>query len=74
MDLSLLNEGRELTDTLIDAMYSQVRDFFGHKPRTHRKQARQQLLAVAMKKASDFQDLQSYQVVAWASQGQCCQC
>jgi hypothetical protein len=44
-DLSLLNvdavfsEGvaRELTETLIDAMHSQVRESFGHKPRTHRK-------------------------------------
>jgi hypothetical protein len=49
-DLSLLNEARESTETLIDAMHSQVRDTFGHKPRTHRKQARQQFLAVAKKK------------------------
>jgi IS5 family transposase len=31
-------------------MHSQVRDTFCHKPRTHRKQARQQFLAVAKKK------------------------
>jgi IS5 family transposase len=49
-DLSLLNEARELTETLIDAMHLQVRESFGHKPRTHRKQARQQFLAVAKKK------------------------
>ena len=49
-DLSLLNEGRELTETLIDAMHSQIRAPFGHKPRTHRKKARQQFLAVAKKK------------------------
>jgi len=49
-DLSLLNEARELTEVLIDAMHSQVRDTFGDKPRTHRKQARQQFLAVAKKK------------------------
>ena len=49
-DLSLLNEARELTETLITTMHSQVRDAFGHKPRTHRKQARQQFLAVAKKK------------------------
>ena len=49
-DLSLLNEARELTEALIDAMHSQARDSFGHKPRTHRKQARQQLLDVAKKK------------------------
>jgi len=51
-DLSLLNEARELTETLIDAMILQVRESFGHKPRTHRKQARQQFLAVAKKKRS----------------------
>jgi transposase, IS5 family len=49
-DLSLLNEARELTETLIDAMHLQVSESFEHKPRTHRAQARQQLLAVAKKK------------------------
>ena len=49
-DLSLLNEAREVTEILIDAMHPQVRENFGHKPRTHRKQARQQFLAVAKKK------------------------
>jgi hypothetical protein len=49
-DLSLLNEAREVTEILIDAMHPQIRDRFGHKPRTHRKQARQQFLAVAKKK------------------------
>jgi hypothetical protein len=49
-DLSLLNEVREVTEILIDAMHPQVRESFGHMPRTHRKQARQQFLAVAKKK------------------------
>ena len=49
-DLSLLNEAREVTEILIDAMHPQIRDQFGHKPRTHRKQAWQQFLAVAKKK------------------------
>jgi transposase, IS5 family len=49
-DLSLLNEAREVTEILIDAMHPQIRDQFGHKPRTHRKKARQQFLAVAKKK------------------------
>jgi hypothetical protein len=31
-------------------MHWQVRDTYGHKPRRHRKQARQQFLAVAKKK------------------------
>jgi hypothetical protein len=49
-NLSLLNEARELTETLIHAMHLQVRESFSHKPRTHRKQARKQFLAVAKKK------------------------
>jgi hypothetical protein len=49
-DLSLLNEAREVTEILIDAMHPQVRESFGHKPRTHRRKARQQFLAVAKKK------------------------
>jgi hypothetical protein len=49
-DLSLLNEAREVTEKLIDAMHPQIRQSFGEKPRTHRKKARQQFLAVAKKK------------------------
>jgi len=49
-DLSLLNEAREVTEILIDAMHPQIREHFGHKPRTHRRKARQQFLAVAKKK------------------------
>jgi len=49
-DLSLLNEAREVTERLIDAMHPLVRGLFGDKPRTHRKKARQQFLAVAKKK------------------------
>jgi hypothetical protein len=49
-DLSLLNEAREVTEILIDAMHPQVKENFGHKPRTHRRKARQQFLAVAKKK------------------------
>jgi len=49
IDLSLLNEARELTETLIDAMHSHLREPFDPKPRTHRKQASQQFLAVAKK-------------------------
>ena len=49
-DLSLLNEAREVTEKLIDAMHSQIREGFGPKPRTHRKKARQQFLSIAKKK------------------------
>jgi IS5 family transposase len=49
-DLSLLNEAREVTEKLIDAMHPQIRGSFGAKPRTHRKKARHQFLAVAKKK------------------------
>lgn len=47
-DLSLI-EAREVREKLIDAMHPQVRASFGDKPRTHRKRARQQFLAVAKK-------------------------
>lgn len=49
-DLSLLNEAREVTEKLIDAMHPPIRDEFSQKPRTHRKKARQQFLAVAKNK------------------------
>ena len=49
-DLSLHNEAREVTEKLIDEMHPPVRDGFGAKPRTHRRKARQQFLAVAKKK------------------------
>jgi transposase, IS5 family len=49
-DLSLLNEAREATEKLIYAMHGQVRDRFGHKPRTYRRKARKQFLAVAKQK------------------------
>jgi hypothetical protein len=49
-DLSLLNESREVTEKLIDAMHPPIREAFGQKPRTHRKRARQQFHAIAKKK------------------------
>ena len=50
MDPSLLNEAREATERMIDAMHPQIRETFGNRPRTQRKKARQQFLAVAKKK------------------------
>jgi hypothetical protein len=49
IDLSLLNEAREVTEILIDAMHPQMIESYGYKPRTHRKRARQQCFAVAKK-------------------------
>jgi hypothetical protein len=49
-DLSLLNEAREVTEKLIDAIHPQVRESFDRKPRGHRKKALQQFLAVTNKK------------------------
>jgi hypothetical protein len=39
-----------VTEKLIDAMHPSVRDGFGAKPRTHRRNARKQFLADAKKK------------------------
>ena len=75
-DLSLLNEAREVTEKLIDAMHPQVRASFGDKPRTHRKNARQQVLAVALAEGfceaveqatSHQQDPQGYSAAAGPS-------
>jgi len=50
VDLSLLNEAREVTEMLIDAMHPLIRDGFGPKPCTHRRKARREFLAVAKKR------------------------
>ncbi len=52
--LSLLDEASEVTEILHDRMHPEVRESFGLKPRTHRKQARQLLLALAKKKRPRF--------------------
>jgi hypothetical protein len=49
-DLSLHNEAKKVTERLIDAMHSLVRELFSDTPRTHRKKARQHFLAVAKRK------------------------
>lgn len=45
-DLSLLNEAREGTEAIVDALYEQVRTVVSHKPRTYRKEARREYLSV----------------------------
>jgi transposase, IS5 family len=45
-DLSLLNEAREGTEAVIDALYEQVRETVQHKPRTYREQVRREYLSV----------------------------
>ncbi len=46
-DLSLLNEAREHTERIIDALYRQVQEQVAQKPRTYRHKARQQYLHIA---------------------------
>jgi hypothetical protein len=46
-DLSLLNQAREHTEQIIDALYEQVRAQGVQKPRTYRRKARQQYLHIA---------------------------
>lgn len=46
-DLSLLNEAREHTERIIDALYAQVREQVAQKPRTYRRKARRQYLHIA---------------------------
>jgi IS5 family transposase len=49
-DLSLLHEARKVAEKMINAMHPQIKETFGNKPRTYRKNARQQFLAVSKKK------------------------
>lgn len=48
-DLNLLSEAREISERLIDTIYSQLLD--GKKPRTYRKVARKEYLQTAQKKS-----------------------
>lgn len=50
IDLSMLNEAREMTERMIDKMHRHVRDVCGFKPRTNHKKARYQFLVVAKQK------------------------
>jgi hypothetical protein len=46
-DLSLLNEARQGTEAIIDALYDQVRTVVQPKPRTYRNQARREYLSIS---------------------------
>jgi hypothetical protein len=46
-DLSLLNEAREHTETIIDLLYEQLKEEVEKKPRTYRQQARQEYWKIA---------------------------
>jgi transposase, IS5 family len=46
-DLSLLNEGREHSEVVIDVLYKQVSDEVEKKPRTYRQKARREYLKVS---------------------------
>jgi len=46
-DLNLLNQAREQTENIIDALYEQVKDQIPKKPRTYRRQARKAYLQIA---------------------------
>jgi len=46
-DIKLLNEAREQTETVIDALYKQVKEQLPKKPRTYRREARTTYLQIA---------------------------
>jgi IS5 family transposase len=46
-DIKLLNEAREQTEIVIDALYKQVKDQLPKKPRTYRREARTAYLQIA---------------------------
>jgi len=49
-DLGLLNSGREATEKIIDILYKPLKKELNKKPRTYRKRARKDYLAVAKKR------------------------
>jgi transposase, IS5 family len=52
-DFSLLNEAREKTEAIIDALYKQVREQLAKKPRTYRQEARKEYLKVAKQRQTN---------------------
>lgn len=58
-DLSLLNEAREKTESIIDILYDHVRDRMKVKPRTYRKVARKKYLAESKKRQVNKKTLRS---------------
>ena len=53
-DLSLLNEAREKTEEMIDAMHEPFISHLRKKPRTYRQKARKAYLAVAKQKKPGY--------------------
>ena len=49
-DLSLLNDAREWSERLIDALYGQIKGRLSCKPRTYRRVARRRYLSIARKR------------------------
>ncbi len=45
-DIKLLNQAREHTEQILDRLYEQVRDKLDRKPRTYRREARKNYLAI----------------------------
>lgn len=46
-DIKLLNQAREQTEKILDRLYEQVQDKFDRKPRTYRRRARKDYLAIS---------------------------
>jgi len=55
-DLGLLNSGREQTEKIIDILYKPLKKELKKKPRTYRKRARKDYLAVAKKRKPSNQE------------------
>jgi Transposase domain (DUF772). len=59
-DIKLLNESREQTEIVIDALYQQVKEQLPKKPRTYRREARTAYLQIAkQRKPNSQKDSQS---------------
>jgi len=58
VDLRLLNEARELTETIIDELFKQLQGKIDRKPRCNRDKARNLFLAVIKKKKPKKDEIQ----------------
>jgi len=57
-DLSLLNDGREKLEEIVDCLYEQVKEKYKTKPRTYRKNARKDYLKVEKQRKSKAKTIQ----------------
>ena len=56
-DIKLLNETREILEEVIDELYEQVKEKYKAKPRTYRKEARENYLVLAKQRKKSYKKI-----------------